>query len=113
MAGNYFGARTTVGCVYPQNSDEMTIGKMHPTLNIFDRFIAIVFFQDLCTKHANDKKDKNYQKFYDDVSKAVNSTGKFKKTVNMLTNVSLIIAQQENDYLELTSDDLLYRNDPK
>ena len=33
-----------------------------------------------------------------DVSKAVNSTGKFKKTVNMLTNVSLIIAKQENDY---------------
>jgi len=50
--------------------------------------------QDLCTKHANDKKDKNYQKFYDDVSKAVNSTGKFKKTVNMLTNDSN--AQMDN-----------------
>merc|ERR1712235_5874 len=50
--------------------------------------------QDLCTKHAKDKKDKNYQQFYDDVSKAVNPTGKFKKTVNMLTNDSN--AQMDN-----------------
>merc|ERR1712136_109143 len=54
--------------------------------------------QDLCTKHANDKKDKNYQKFYDDVSKAVNSTGKFKKTVNMLTNDSNAVMDNQSIY---------------
>jgi len=50
--------------------------------------------QELCKQHEKDKKDKNYQQFYDDVSKAVNSTGKFKKTVNMLTNDSN--AQMDN-----------------
>jgi hypothetical protein len=40
----------------------------------------------LCRNHEDDKKDANYQKFYDSVKAVATSGGKFKKTVNMITS---------------------------
>jgi len=40
----------------------------------------------LCRNHEEDKKDENYQKFFDSVKAVATSGGKFKKTVNMITS---------------------------
>ena len=46
--------------------------------------------KELCKQHSSDKKDANYQKFYEEVSRVATSGGAFKQKVKMLTSVSPI-----------------------
>jgi len=67
------------------SKQSMEVQMLQKRLDLLSRKEARI--QELCKEHSDDVKDKNYKKFYDEVTRVATSGGNFKKKVKMLTNV--------------------------